>query len=38
MGGWPEFLDTLGSIVAPYAPAGIEEPGKDGVLKARHDT
>jgi uncharacterized protein YndB with AHSA1/START domain len=36
--GWSEYLDTLGRIVPSYLPGGIEEPGTDGVMKARHDT
>jgi uncharacterized protein YndB with AHSA1/START domain len=38
MTGWPEYLDTLGTLTATYVPGGIEEPGTDGVMKARHDT
>jgi uncharacterized protein YndB with AHSA1/START domain len=38
MTGWPEFLDTLGTLVETVGPGGIEQPGTDGVMKARHDT
>ena len=38
MTGWPEFLDTLGAIATSYGPGGVDEPGTDGVMKARHDT
>jgi uncharacterized protein YndB with AHSA1/START domain len=38
MTGWPEFLDTLGTLASSYGPGGIGEPGTDGVMKARHDT
>jgi uncharacterized protein YndB with AHSA1/START domain len=36
--GWGEFLDTLGRIASTVGAGGIEQPGADGVLKARHDT
>jgi len=35
LGGWPTYLDTLGSLVASRI--GEEPPGSGDVLKARHD-